>query len=297
MLRSFLSPLDLTKKEVLELFIQAKKLKKQPRSLVLQGRSLGMIFQKPSTRTRVSFESGMTQLGGHALYLNPTDLQLSRGETIADTARVLSSYIDIIMARVYNHTDIEELAKHALVPVINGLSDLHHPCQALADIFTLWEKFKNLEGKTIAFVGDGDNNVTNSLLLLSSMLGINFIVAAPKQYMTRSEIIQEAKKFNTTITTTNNPQEAVKNADVVVTDVWVSMGRKDKNERLKALGAYQINELLLEHAPHAYVLHCLPAHRGQEITDGVIDGPQSLVWQEAENRIHVQKALLLFLLT
>jgi ornithine carbamoyltransferase len=268
----------------------------------LRGKSLTMIFEKPSTRTRVSFEVGMTQLGGHAIFLGPGDLQLSRGETIADTARVLSRYADAIMARVYAQETIEELAEHATVPVINGLSDRFHPCQALTDIFTIWEKRGSLNHLSMAFIGDGDNNVTNSLLLLSSRLGINFVIASPKDYAPSKEILRmaksEAKKSGARLRATTDPYDAVKHADIIHTDVWVSMGKKDVGLRKRLLSPYQVNRKLLVKAPkRALVMHCLPAHRGEEITDDVIDGSQSIVFDQAENRLHVQKALLVFLLT
>lgn len=296
---------DVSAKEILSLFRDAADVKAKQKKGVfptrLLGKSLAMIFAKPSTRTRVSFEVGMTQLGGHALYLGPNDLQLSRGETIADTARVLSRYVDGIMARVFAQSDIDDLAAHATVPVINGLSDLYHPCQGLTDMFTIWEKKKSLKGIRIAFVGDGDNNVTNSLLLLSARLGVHMTVASPKQYRVSDTILamarKEARKTGSDISLLIDPREAVRGAHVVVTDVWVSMGRTDADKRKKALSSYQVNRKLLSlAASDAIVMHCLPAHRGEEITDEVIDGPQSAVWDEAENRLHVQKALLVKLL-
>lgn len=296
---------DLSAKEILSLFRDAADLKAKQRKgmfpTLLLGKSLAMIFAKPSTRTRVSFEVGMTQLGGHALYLGPNDLQLSRGETIADTARVLSRYVDGIMARVFAQSDIEDLAAHSTVPVINGLSDAYHPCQGLTDMFTIWERKKSLKGVRIAFVGDGDNNVTNSLLLLSARLGISMAVSSPKQYQVSGAILamarKEARITGSDISLVADPREAVDGANVVVTDVWVSMGRSDADKRKKALSPYQLNRKLLSYAARdALVMHCLPAHRGEEITDEVIDGPQSLIWEEAENRLHVQKALLVKLL-
>lgn len=296
--------LDFSVKEIQRIFSLAEELKKKQKRgephEYLKNKSLAMIFQKPSTRTRVSFEVAMTQLGGHALNLSPNDLQLSRGETIADTARVLSRYCDAIMARVFAHQDIEELAKNADVPVINGLSDKFHPCQGLTDIFTIQEKLGDLKNLKIAFVGDGDNNVTNSLMLLSARLGIDFAVACPDKYRPRQEILalanSDIKKTKAKIEITNNPIEAVKDAQVVYTDVWVSMGREDKEERLKSLKPYQLNsELLKKASKGALIMHCLPAHRGEEITDEVIDGPQSIVFDQAENRLHVQKAILVFL--
>ncbi|PIQ92866.1 MAG: ornithine carbamoyltransferase [Parcubacteria group bacterium CG11_big_fil_rev_8_21_14_0_20_39_14] len=299
---------DFSAKEIWEIFELTRKLKNKLRSRTfgsLRGRSLAMLFQKPSTRTRVSFEVAMTQLGGHALYLGPNDLQLSRGETIADTARTLSRYVDGIMARVFFHQDIIELAKNSTVPVINGLSDEFHPCQGLTDIYTIWEKLSFPKSFprdfTIAFVGDGDNNVTNSLLLLCARLGINFRIACPKEYQTKEEILDLAKddisKTKAGIKIINNPQEAVKDADVIYADVWVSMGRQDAEERKRILAPYQVNkELVFGAKEKVMVMHCLPAHRGEEITNEVIDGPNSIVFDQAENRLHVQKAILVKLL-
>jgi len=298
--------LDLKKEEIWEIFHLAKELKeKQKRGIpheLLKGKSLAMIFQKPSTRTRVSFEVAMTQLGGHALNLSSQELQLARGETIADTAKVLSRYVDCIMARVFDHQDIVELAKNASVPVINGLSDKFHPCQALTDLFTIWEKFGTLENLTLVFVGDGDNNVTNSLLLLCARLGVNFRVACPEKYKTRKEILDLAKedieKNKVKIEILEDPKEAVKGADVIYTDTWVSMGRTDVKERLEAFKNYRVNKELLSFAKESVkVMHCLPAHRNQEITDEVMDGPNSIIFDQAENRLHVQKAILVKLLT
>lgn len=297
--------LDFTAEEIWQIFELTKDLKRRVRTgephELLKGKSLAMIFAKPSTRTRVSFEVGMTQLGGHALYLGPNDLQLSRGETVADTARVLSRFVNGIMARVFTQNEIEELAAHATVPVINGLSDMYHPCQGLTDVYTILEKRQTLKGLTMCFIGDGDNNVTNSLMLLSARLGINFTVAAPTAYMTKKHMIimakEEAKKTGAKITLTNDPVVAVRRADIIHTDVWVSMGRTDAEERKKKLAPYQINAKLLKKAPsHALVMHCLPAHRGEEITDEVIDGPRSIVFDQAENRLHVQKAIMALLM-
>ncbi|MCL4360150.1 ornithine carbamoyltransferase [Patescibacteria group bacterium] len=278
-----------------------KKTYREAATKALRNKSLAMIFAKPSTRTRVSFEVGMTQLGGHALYLGPTDLQLSRGETIADTARVLSRYVDGIMARVFSQDDIEALAQNAAVPVINGLSDTYHPCQALTDIYTILEKRGTLKNLTICFIGDGDNNVANSLLLLSARLGIRMIVAAPKEYTTSKQILALARNIargtGASLRLTTDPNEAVKQADVIYTDVWVSMGKSNAEARKKAFSPYQVNGKLLARAPsHALLMHCLPAHRGEEITDEAIDGPRSIVFDQAENRLHVQKAILLELL-
>ncbi|MBT9174075.1 MAG: Ornithine carbamoyltransferase [Syntrophomonadaceae bacterium] len=297
---------DFSYEEIWQVFRLARELKekqkrKEPHQL-LRGKSLAMIFQKPSTRTRVSFEVAMTQLGGHALYLSAPDLQLGRGETIADTAKVLSRYVDAIMARVFAHQDIVVLAQNSTVPVINGLSDEFHPCQALTDLFTIWEKYGSLKGLTLTFVGDGDNNVTNSLFLFCARLGVNFRVGCPKKYQTRPEILEMAKKDmkknEVKIEILNDPKEAVKNADIIYTDTWVSMGRKDVKKREKDLSPYQVNKKLISLAnENVKVMHCLPAHRNQEITDEVMDGPHSIIFDQAENRLHVQKALLVFLLT
>lgn len=297
--------LDFTKEEIWKVFQLTKELKERQKSGVphemLKGKSLAMLFQKPSTRTRVSFEVAMTQLGGHALYLSANDLQLGRGETIADTARVLSRYVDGIMARVFSHRDIIDLAQNSSAPVINGLSDKFHPCQSLTDLFTIWEHKGGLENLTLAFIGDGDNNVTNSLLLLSARLGVNFKVGCPEKYKTKQEILdlakEDAEKTGVKIEILHDPKEAVKNADVVYTDTWVSMGRTDEKERIEALSPFQINKELSSYAKkEALVMHCLPAHRGQEITDEVMDGPRSIIFDQSENRLHVQKAILCQLL-
>ncbi|KPJ73527.1 ornithine carbamoyltransferase [Parcubacteria bacterium DG_74_1] len=317
MLKHLLTDQDLSQEEIWKIFELTKHLKKRfqdkdfdslegkqkiiEQEEPLRSKSLAMIFQKPSTRTRVSFELAMTQLGGRALYLSSSDLQLSRGESIGDTARTLSRYVDGIMARVSNHQDITELAKSSSVPVINGLSDSFHPCQALTDLFTIWEKRRSLKGLTISFVGDGNNNVTNSLLLTSARLGVNLKIGCPEKYKIQGTILDLAKddilKNKTKVEIFSDPREAVKEADVIYTDVWVSMGRTDEKERVKELAPFQANQKLLSFAKKdATVMHCLPAHRGQEITDEVIDGPNSIVFDQAENRLHVQKAILTFLL-
>ncbi len=263
----------------------------------LRGKSLGMIFEKSSTRTRVSFEVGMTQLGGHALFLSPDDLQLGRGETIADTARVLSRYVDGIMYRAYRNENMRELAHYATVPVINGLDDKEHPCQIIADLLTIQERKGDLTGLKLAYVGDG-NNVCNSLLLGCAILGMRIAVATPKGYEPETTIVEEAgriaKGSGGRIEVVHEPGEAVRGADVVYTDVWVSMGmEKEREERERTFRPYQINAQLTAMAkPDAIVMHCLPAHRGLEITDDVIDGPQSVVFDQAENRLHAQKAIL-----
>ena len=263
----------------------------------LRGRSLAMIFEKSSTRTRVSFEVGMTQLGGHALFLSPNDLQLGRGETIADTARVLSRYVDGIMYRAFRHEDVRELARHATVPVINGLDDREHPCQIVADLLTVQEKKGKLARVKLAYVGDG-NNVCNSLLLGAATVGMSMTAACPPGFEPDAEILEEArrvaKETGSSVEVVHDPVSGVRGADVVYTDVWVSMGQeKEKEKKEKAFRPFQINAKLLDHAkPDAVVMHCLPAHRGLEITDDVIDGPRSIVFDQAENRLHAQKAIL-----
>jgi len=286
-IRHFISINDLTAVEIKKIFEFAIKLKKNPLkySKALKDKTLAMIFEKPSLRTRVSFEAGMTQLGGHAIYLGPNDIQMGVRETPGDIARNLERMVDIIMARVFEHQKLTDLSKDAKIPVINGLSDLEHPCQAMADILTVLEKKKKLNGLKIAFVGDCKNNVARSLALICAKLKINFVCASPKGY--------ELKMGNET----RDPKEAVKNADVVVTDTWVSMGdEKEKGKRLKVFPPYQVNLKLIKLAKkNAIFMHCLPAYRGHEVTAEVIDGPQSVVFDEAENRLHVQKAIMLFL--
>ncbi len=261
-----------------------------------------MIFEKPSLRTRLSFEAGMTQLGGHAIYLAPADIGMGKRESVADTAKVVSSMADIIMARTFSHATVEEFAKYSKVPVINGLSDLEHPCQILADLMTIWEVKKKLKGLKIAYVGDGENNVTHSLCLAAMMLGMNFVCGSPNGFWMKNEIVWNAKelaqKTKAEIFQTNDPNKAVKNADVIVTDTWVSMGDEaEKEKRLKLFIPYQVNKKLMSYTKKDVIfLHCLPAYRGNEVTEEIIDGPQSVVFQEAENRLHVQKALLVYLL-
>jgi ornithine carbamoyltransferase len=269
--------------------------------LPLKNKSLGMIFEKPSTRTRVSFEVAMTQLGGHALYLSPKDLQIGRGETISDTALVLSRYVDAIMYRAFSHKVMTELATNATVPVINGLDDLEHPCQILADLLTIKEHKGEFKGLKLAYVGDG-NNVCNSLLYGSAMVGIDMNVGCPAGYLPNEAIFESASKIaqenGSHLHMFSNPNEAVRNVDVIYTDVWISMGdEKEKEKRLTIFAPYQVNSNLVGHAKSdCIVLHCLPAHRGQEITDEVVDGEHSVVFDEAENRLHGQKALLVRLL-
>jgi len=263
----------------------------------LANKSLGMIFEKSSTRTRVSFEVGMYQLGGQALFLSSDDLQLGRGEPVADTARVLSRYLDAIMIRTFAQDMVEELALHASIPVINGLTDLHHPCQALADLFTIQEKKGGLKGLKLAYIGDG-NNVANSLLEACVKTGMHFSIACPRGYELNPKVLAEAqaaaRETGSCIETTTDPYQAVIQADVLYTDVWASMGQEAEHaKRVKAFQGYQIDgKLLKAAAPEAIVMHCLPAHRGEEIAADVIDGPQSVVFDEAENRLHTQKAVL-----
>lgn len=269
---------------------------------ILKGKTLGMIFQKNSTRTRVSFETGMFQLGGHALFLSSNDLQLGRGETIPDTSRVISRYVDCILIRAYSHADVVELAEYSAVPVINALTDYAHPTQALTDLFTVYEKKGSLAGLKMTYIGDGDNNVTNSLMIAAAKVGMHFTCACPPKYQPKAELVEEAKKLalatGSKIEIVSDPVAAVSGADVLYTDVWVSMGdEKEKEQREKDFQPYQINSQLLAAAkPDAMVLHCLPAVRGQEITDEVMDGPQSFVFDEAENRMHTHKAIMTVLI-
>lgn len=284
---------------------EARRLKElQRRDEVLQplkSRTLAMIFEKPSTRTRISFEVGMHQLGGSAIYLNPQDLQLGRGETLEDTARVLSRYVNAILYRAFRHEDVTRLAAASEVPVINGLDDLEHPCQIVADLFTIREAKGRLQGLKLAYVGDG-NNVCNSLLLGCSLTGMHMTAGCPEGYEPDPGILRRAKEVaaesGSMIEIVRDPREAVRGADIVYTDVWVSMGmEEEKEERERVFAPYQVNQELLKAAgKEALVMHCLPAHRGHEITDDVIDGDRSIVWEQAENRLHVQKAILLWLL-
>lgn len=269
---------------------------------ILKGKSLAMIFTKSSTRTRISFEVGMYQLGGHPLYLNSNDMQLGRGESIYDTAKVLSRFVDGIMIRTFAHSDVEDLARFGSVPVINGLTDLLHPCQALADLLTVYEHKGRLEGLKLAYVGDG-NNVAHSLLYAAAKAGMNMTVATPKGYECDAEIVAnakgDAKQTGSIIATTYDPVEALTDADVICTDTWVSMGQEaDKQQKIKDFGEYyQINSKTVKAAKDDYVfIHCLPAYRGYEVTEDIIDGPHSIVFDEAENRLHAQKAVLATLL-
>jgi len=267
----------------------------------LKGKTLAMIFEKSSTRTRVSFEAGMAQLGGHALNLSPKELQLGRGETIADTAKVLSRYVDCIMYRAFDHRMMLDLAKNSTVPVINALDDLEHPCQTVADLMTIQERKKRFKGLKLAYVGDG-NNVCNSLMLGSAAVGMDFVSANPEGYAPDGKLGKEAadlaKKNGCTSELTHDPISAVTKADVIYTDTWVSMGKEEEaKERQKVFQPFQVNSALVKRAKKdCIVMHCLPAHRGQEITDEVMDGPRSVVFDQAENRMHTEKAILLMLI-
>lgn len=290
---------ELSKSELLGILDNAIKLKKDLKKgiskPILKNKTLAMIFQKPSTRTRVSFETGMFQLGGHALNLSADDLQLKRGETIEDTAKTLSRYVDIIMARVYSHDEVEILAKNSTVPVINGLSDSFHPCQILADLMTIKEKKKKLEGLKLAWIGDG-NNVCNSMIYGCAKTSIDMTIATPKGYEPNSDIIKESKKF-IDVQLLTDPMSAIKDADVVVTDTFVSIHHQATDRTKDFLPRFQVNSNLMKKADRdAIFLHCLPAKRGQEVTSEVIDGPHSVIWDEAENRLHAQKALMALLL-
>jgi ornithine carbamoyltransferase len=283
----------------LELVLElAERMKAAPREdqLVLPGRSLGMIFQKPSTRTRVSFEVGIAQLGGYGLYLHADDLQLGRGETIRDTATVLSRYLDGILIRTFAQSDVEELAEHAEIPVINGLTDETHPCQALADVLTIRERLGRLEGVRVVYLGDG-NNVCSSLMVAAARLGSSFVAATPPGYEPDARAVATARA-SAEVEIVNDPEAAVRGADVLYSDVWTSMGQEDERERrLRDLAGFGITqELLAQAADGAIVLHCLPAHYGEEITEAVLYGPQSAVWDQAENRLHAQKALMALLI-
>jgi ornithine carbamoyltransferase len=297
---------DLSAREIADILELAASLKKEQKAgksrPLLRGKSLGMIFQKPSTRTRVSFEVGMYQLGGDAVYLSASDIQIARGETIEDTAKTLSGYLDCLMARVYDHTDVQKLATYSTIPVINGLSDAYHPCQILADLLTIQEIKKKLKGLKIAWLGDGDN-VCNDLLVGAAKTGISICAACPPGYEPLEEAVRaaraEGKKTGAAITITQEPAEVAKGADVVVTDTFISIGKEGERATREAafMPKYQVNSEIMKLAKKdAIFMHCLPAKRGQEVTADVIDGPPSVVWQEAENRLHVQKAVLCMLM-
>jgi ornithine carbamoyltransferase len=271
--------------------------KARDRSTPLAGRTMAMIFEKPSLRTRVTFEVGMSHLGGSAVYLSAQEIGMGKRETVPDIARNLSRWVDVIVARVFAHATVEELARHATVPVINGLSDFEHPCQALADVFTLWERGIDLGKTRLAWIGDG-NNVCTSVLYLAALTGMTAVVAAPPGFEPPEAVLAACRALGGRVTLTVEAREAVEGADVIYTDVWISMGQEAERERrIEAFQRYQLNDRLMGFAqPSALVMHCLPAHRGEEITDGVLDGPRSAVLDQAENRLHAQKAVILHLL-
>ena len=300
-MKDFLAIADYSPNEIQSLLNLAVHLKKEWKSSgnipVLKGKVLAMIFQKPSLRTRVSFDMAMRQLGGDALYLSPAEIGLGQRESIADIARVLSGYVDAIMARVFDHNHILELARWSSIPVINGLSDYNHPCQGIADALTIQERFGNLKGLNVSFVGDG-NNVAISLMHVCAKLGANFSIASPDGYTLRKDAVELGRQFSdasgSTLTLLSDPHQAVKNAHVIYTDTWTSMGQEEEAKiREQVFPLYQVNTALVAEAdPNVIVLHCLPAHRGQEITDEVADGPHSVLFPQAHNRLHAQKAIL-----
>ncbi len=305
-MKHLLSIADLSTDEVWQILSLARELKDEwqqgGNKPILKGKTLGMIFQKPSLRTRVSFEMGMIHLGGQALYLSPAEIKLGERESVPDVARVLSRYVDGIMARVFAHSDVEELAAYSRVPVINGLSDYNHPCQALSDLFTIWEKRGKLTDVKLAYVGDG-NNVAASLLFAAAKVGMDMALASPEGYELSGDVVKLGREFaaqsGSEIKLVHEPAAAVRGADVIYTDVWVSMGQEEETKRrLKDLAPYQVNAALAAQAkPDVVVMHCLPAHRGQEITDEVADGPHSVLFDQAENRMHAQKAILALLMS
>lgn len=298
--RHLLTLLDYTPEEIFEILYSAKRLKQAYRAgekvTALEGKTLALIFAKSSTRTRVSFEMGMRQLGGDALFLSTNDIQLGRGEPISDTVRVLERYgINGIMIRTFKQSDVVDLAKYGSIPIINGLTDLCHPCQVLADLLTIWEHFGNLAGRKLAFFGDG-NNMANSLMIGCAKCGMEVAVACPEGYEPDQTFLHTAQRF-AKVTVTHDPYEAAKGADVLYTDVFFSMGQKPEQEKFDAMMKFQVNGRVLAAAkPEAIFLHCLPAHRGEEVTEEVIDGPASLIFDEAENRLHAQKAVMYLLM-
>jgi ornithine carbamoyltransferase len=300
-MKHLLSIADLTSEELIEIIKTAEKLKEERYKGIttdyLKNKSLAMIFELPSTRTRVSFEVAMTELGGHALYLNWNDLQLGRGEPIKDTARVMSRYVHAVMMRVRDHAVLEEYARYSTVPVINGLSNLEHPCQVLADLLTIYEYKGDLKEITLAWIGDG-NNVCNSLILASALTGMSMIISTPENYEPNREIVKKAQELGAKVKFVRDPKDAVRDADVIYTDVWTSMGQESEREkRLKDFARYQVSEELVKLSTEdVVVMHCLPAHRGEEITDEVVEGKHSIIFDQAENRLHAQKAILLRLI-
>jgi len=304
-MKHLISIADLSTEELWHILNRARQLKDEWRSggnrPILKGKVMGMIFQKPSLRTRISFDVAMLQLGGQALYISPNEIRLGERESVPDVARVLSRYVDVIMARVFDHRHVVELASYSRVPVINGLSDYSHPCQGIADVFTIWEKLGHLKGVQLTYVGDA-NNVAVSLLFAATKLGMHFTIGHPPGYGLPTDVLARAEEFarqsGSRITVTHDPVAAVRDAQVVYTDVWTSMGQEaEKAQREAVFPPYQVNSALLAHArPDAIVMHCLPAHRGQEITDEVADGAQSALFDQAENRLHAQKGILAFLM-
>jgi ornithine carbamoyltransferase len=302
--KDFLTLLDYSPNEIIDLLNLAKDLKKQGPSAppLLKGKILGMIFEKSSTRTRVSFEAAMLKLGGHAIHLSTRDIQMGRGETVSDTAKVLSGYLDGLMIRTFHQSTVEELAHNSTIPVINGLTDDFHPCQALADLLTILEYKGSFKGKKVAYIGDG-NNVAHSLLIASAKVGMDCTIITPNNYEPKEEIVSYAKEIakqsGSTVEVTNDPVSGIKNSDVIYTDVWASMGQESEaEERMAQFEPYQVNQELVSHAKKDYIfMHCLPAHRGEEVTAEIIDGHHSVVFPEAENRLHAQKALLVHLMS
>lgn len=300
---NFLSLADQSAEELRNYLDLARHIKLYPKAYAeaCKGQTLAMIFQKPSLRTRVSFQTGIYQLGGQGIYLGPTDIQLHRGETIADTAQVLSRYVDGIMARVFAHSDVVELGRYGSIPVINGLSDLLHPCQVLADLQTVQEKKGTLKGLTMAYVGDG-NNMAHSIMYGCALMGVNVAIAHPRGYAPDASVTTRTREFaaasGASVLITEDPKAAVDGADVVYTDVWASMGQEGEHaERLARFEGFQVNNQLMSCAkPDAIFLHCLPAHRGEEVAAEVIDGPQSVVFDQAENRLHAQKSIMVRLM-
>jgi ornithine carbamoyltransferase len=302
-MRNFLDLLDVSTTEIIHLLDEAERLKKAhetgEKTPILLGRVLGLIFEKPSLRTRVSFEAAMAQLGGASVFLSGNETGLGTRESVPDFARVISQYVDAVVLRTYRHETVEEFARYATVPVINGLSDFYHPCQALGDLLTMREEFGACDGRTLAFIGDG-NNVARSLAIICSKLGVRFILAAPKGFGFDAAFMQIYRQLKPkfALVQTTEPKEALKSADIIYTDVWTSMGQEaERDHRLQAFAPFQVNDSLLALAPaHAQVMHCLPARRGEEITDSVLDGKRAIVIRQAGNRMHAQKALLAWLL-
>lgn len=300
MARSFVSFTDLNKEEVLNIIEYGKKLKKDKfLDQSLKGKSIGLIFMKQSTRTRLSFEVGVYQMGGQPIYISGSSTQLARGEDIKDTAKVMARYLDGIVIRTFSHQEVEDLAKYSGIPVINALTDYQHPCQVLADLMTITEVFGSLEGKKVAYVGDG-NNMANTLLLACAVMGMDISVATPPNYEPNAKAILEAvniaKETGSKVELTNNPKEAVLDADIIYTDVWVSMGQEGEKEKKKAFEGFTINkDLVVLAKPNAIVMHCLPAHKGEEISEDVFEQYADVIFNQAENRLHVQKSLMSYL--